>query len=73
LATAVGGLRVWIVTAIAGGALGVIVDFGNTTADAARFVLLLIYWAVCGFMIWGVEHYRSMVRQQRQISKRLIQ
>jgi two-component sensor histidine kinase len=24
-------------------------------------------------MIWGIEHYRSMVRQQRQISKRLIQ
>jgi two-component sensor histidine kinase len=73
LATAVGGLRIGIVTAIAGGTLGVSVDFGNTSADAARFVLLLIYWAVCGFMIWGVEHYRSMVRQQRQIAKRLIQ
>ena len=73
LATAVGGLRIGIVTAIAGGALGVSVDFGDTSADAARFVLLLIYWAVCGFMIWGVEHYRSMVRQQRQIAKRLIQ
>ena len=73
LATAVGGLRVGVVAAIAGGALGVSVDFGNTTVDAARFVLLLIYWAVCGFMIWGVEQYRSMVRQQREISKRLIQ
>jgi two-component sensor histidine kinase len=73
LATAVGGVRVGIVAAIAGGALGVSVDFGNNTADAARFVLLLIYWAVCGFMIWGIEHYRSMVKQQRQISKRLIQ
>jgi two-component sensor histidine kinase len=73
LATAVGGLRVGVVAALAGGALGVSVDFGNTTVDAARFVLLLIYWAVCGFMIWGVEQYRSMVRQQREISKRLIQ
>jgi len=73
LATAVGGLRVGAVAAIAGGALGVSVDFGNTPVDAARFVLLLIYWAVCGFMIWGVEQYRSMVRQQREISKRLIQ
>ncbi len=72
-AAAVGDLRVGIVTAIASGALGISVDFGDTTADAARFALLLIYWAVCGCTIWGVEHYRSMVRQQRQISKRLIQ
>jgi len=72
-AAAVGDLRVGIVTAIASGALGVSVDFGDTTADSARFALLLIYWAVCGCTIWGVGHYRSMVRQQRQISKRLIQ
>src|ERR1700689_2312139 len=63
-AAAVGNLRVGIVTAIASGVLGVSVDFGNTTADTARFALLLIYWAVCGLTIWGVEHYRSMVRQQ---------
>ncbi len=72
-AAAVGDLRVGIVTAIVSGALGVSVDFGNTTVDTARFALLLIYWVVCGLTIWGVEHYRSMVRQQRQISKRLIQ
>ena len=72
-AAAVGNLRVGIVTAIASGVLGVSVDFGNTTVDTARFALLLIYWVVCGLTIWGVEHYRSMVRQQRQISKQLIQ
>ena len=72
-AAAVGNLRVGIVTAIVSGVLGVIVDFGNTTVDTARFALLLIYWVVCGLTIWGVEHYRSMVRQQRQISKQLIQ
>jgi two-component sensor histidine kinase len=72
-ATAVAGVRIGVVTAIAGGALGVSVNFGSTMADPARFALLLIYWAVCGFTIWGIEHYRSMVRQQRQISKRLIE
>jgi two-component sensor histidine kinase len=28
---------------------------------------------VCGFAIWGIEHYRSIAAQQRAISKRLIQ
>ena len=27
---------------------------------------------VCGLTIWGVEHYRTIVRQQREISRRLI-
>jgi two-component sensor histidine kinase len=72
-ATAFGGARMGIVTAIAGGALGVTVNFSDARADPARLALLLIYWVVCGLTIWGVAHYRSMVAQQRQISKRLIQ
>jgi two-component sensor histidine kinase len=36
-------------------------------------VLLVIYLAVCGLTIWGVEHYRSVAAHQRQISKRLMQ
>jgi two-component sensor histidine kinase len=35
-------------------------------------ILLVIFWAVSGFTIWGVEHYRSIVAQQRQIAKRLL-
>src|SRR5437763_16829671 len=62
-----------VVTAIAGGVRGVIVHFGDTRPDPARLVLLLIYWVVCGFTIWGVAHYRSIVAEQRRISKRLIQ
>ena len=27
---------------------------------------------MCGLTIWGVEHYRTIVAQQREISKRLI-
>jgi two-component sensor histidine kinase len=72
-ATAVGGARMGILTAVAGGALGVTVNFSDARADPARLALLLIYWVVCGLTIWGVAHYRSMVAQQRQIAKRLIQ
>jgi two-component sensor histidine kinase len=72
-ATAFGGARIGIVTALASGALGVTVNFGDTTADSARLALLVISWAVCGVTIWGVEHYRSIATDQRAISKRLIQ
>jgi len=72
-ATAFGGYRIGIPTAIAGGLLGVTVNFGNAAADPARFALLLIFWAACGLTIWGVEHYRSIASQQRGIAKRLIQ
>ena len=72
-ATALGGLWIGVLTAIASGMLGVLVNFSDATADFARIVLLIIFWAVCGLTIWGVEHYRSIVAQQRQISKRLIE
>jgi len=72
-ATALGGLWIGGLTAIAAGTLGVFVNFGDATADSARIILLLIFWAVCGFTIWGVEHYRALVMQQRHISKRLLE
>jgi two-component sensor histidine kinase len=72
-ATAFGGARIGIVTALAGGLLGVSFSFSDTTTDFARFALLLIFLAVCGLTIWGVEHYRSVAAQQREIAKRLIQ
>jgi two-component sensor histidine kinase len=72
-ATAFGGYRIGIVTAIAGGALGVSLNFNDASADAARLALLVIFLVVCGLTIWGIEHYRSIASQQRQISKRLIQ
>jgi two-component sensor histidine kinase len=70
--TAFSGLRAGIVTALAGGALGVTANFSDASADFARLALLAIYLAVCGLTIWGIEHYRSIVSQQREISKRLI-
>src|SRR5438105_3957857 len=72
-ATALGGLWIGVLTAIASGMLGVLVNFSDATADFARIVLLIIFWAVCGLTIWGVEHYRSIVAQQREIAKRLTQ
>jgi len=72
-ASALGGFRVGTATAIAGGALGVGISFGDTAADPARLALLVIFWAACGLTIWGVENYRTIVAQQRQVSKRLIE
>jgi len=72
-ATALGGLRTGVLTAVAAGALGITVNFGGTAVDLARIVLMLIFWVVCGLTIWGVEHYRSIVTQQRQIAKRLME
>src|SRR5664279_6534846 len=54
-ATAFGGFRIGIVTALAGGALGVSVNFSEAPADAARLALLVIYLMVCGLTIWGIE------------------
>ena len=71
-ATAFGGFRLGIATAMAGGRSACHVNFSDATADSARLALLLIFWAVCGLTIWGVEHYRSIASQQREIAKRLI-
>ena len=71
--TAVCGVRFGVFTAFAGGALGVALNFSAATADTARLVLLVIYWLVDALTIWGVAHYRGMVAQQREISRRLIQ
>jgi two-component sensor histidine kinase len=71
-ATAVGGVRIGVLTALAGGVLGVTVNFGGGPADFARFALLLIFWLVAALTIWGIEHYRSIAAQQREISRRLI-
>ena len=72
-ATAVCGLRFGVFTALAGGALGVVVNFSSATPDAARLILLVIFWLVAALTIWGVVHYRGMVAQQREVSGRLIQ
>src|ERR1700730_16910168 len=72
-ATALGGYRTGIATALVGGGLGVVMNFGDVPSNFfPRLVLLVIYAIVCGLTIWGVEHYRSVAARQREISKRLI-
>ncbi|MCW5700977.1 MAG: HWE histidine kinase domain-containing protein [Xanthobacteraceae bacterium] len=73
LTTMFGGYRIGVPTALAAGALGMTVNFGDTTADAARFVLLAIFLVVCGVAIWGVEHYRRIAARQQDISRRLLE
>jgi two-component sensor histidine kinase len=72
-ATAFGGFRIGLATAVAGGVLGVILNFSDASTDLARFALLAIFLAVSGLTIWVVEHYRSVALDQRKIAKRLIQ
>jgi two-component sensor histidine kinase len=71
-ATAFGGYRIGIATAILGGVSGFVLNFGDAPTDFARLVLLVIYVIVCSLTIWGVEHYRSVAAKQREIAKRLI-
>ena len=70
---AFGGYRIGLATALVGGALGVAMNFGDGHADRARFVLLVLYWVVCAVTVWGVEHYRSLLIEQRRIARRLIE
>jgi two-component sensor histidine kinase len=72
-ATAFGGARVGAATAVVGGTLGVALNFGDTPIDFGRVALLLIFLAVCGLTIWGIEHYRTVAARQRDIAKRLTQ
>src|SRR6202789_3270117 len=72
-ATAFGGSRIGILTALAGGILGLALNFGDGSVDPARLALFAIFLVVSGLTIWGVEHYRSVAAQQREIAKRLIE
>jgi two-component sensor histidine kinase len=71
-ATAFGGARIGIATAIVAGILGMTLNLGDAPSNYARLVLLPIYLIVCGLTIWGIEHYRSVASRQRDIAARLI-
>src|SRR6202162_4618147 len=72
-ATAFGGFRIGILTALVAAIFGLILNFGDGSVDLARLALLVIFMIVSGLTIWGVEHFRSIAAQQRQIAKRLIE
>lgn len=72
-AAAFGGIRIGVATALVGGALGVLINFDQSPVDGTRLLLLLMYLVVCALTIWGVEHYRALLAEQRRISKRLTE
>jgi two-component sensor histidine kinase len=72
-ATAFGGFRIGVATAILGGLFGMTLNFGDAPTDFARLALSAIYLIVCGLTIWGIEHYRTVASHQREIAGRLIQ
>jgi two-component sensor histidine kinase len=72
-ATAFGGFRIGIATAFVGGLFGMTLNFGDAPTDFARLALAVIYLVVCCLTIWGVEHYRSVAANEREISAQLIQ
>jgi two-component sensor histidine kinase len=72
-ATAFGGFRIGIATAFVGGLFGMTLNFGDAPTDFARLALAIIYLVVCCLTIWGVEHYRSVAANQREIAAQLIQ
>ncbi len=60
-------------TALVGGMLGLTLTSAIGSVDFARLALLAIFLVVSGLSIWGVEHFRSLAAQQREITKRLIE
>src|ERR1700757_141829 len=72
-ATAFGGFRIGVATALVGGLFGMTLDFDAAPTDLARLALLSIYLTGCALTIWGIEHYRAIASNQREIAGRLIQ
>jgi two-component sensor histidine kinase len=72
-ATAFGGFRAGVAATIGGGILGFGVIFRNEPPMASLFVLFLIYITISGLIIWGIQHYRSLIAHHRQISSRLME
>src|SRR3954447_26811260 len=68
-ATAFGGFRIGVATAVAGGLLGSLLSFGEPPSDTALPVLMLIYLVVSALIIWGTGHYRSVASRHHDLSK----
>jgi two-component sensor histidine kinase len=70
-ATAFGGLRAGIPTAIGGALLGLTLNFGEAPSGLATIALVAIYSSVASLIVWGVQHYRSLVTHHRDLTDRL--
>ncbi|HVV42687.1 MAG TPA: sensor histidine kinase [Nitrobacter sp.] len=71
VATAFGGLRAGIAAGIGGAVLALILDFGAAPRGLGAVALVGIYTIVASLILWGLQHYRSLLRHQRELAARL--
>jgi two-component sensor histidine kinase len=71
-AAAVGGSRAGIATALGGALLGLTLDFGGAPHRLAAAAIMSVYLVIASLIIWGVRHYRSLVRHHRELADRLV-
>ena len=72
-ATAFGGLHAGAAATIGGGLLGFSLTFLNTPDESALLLLFIIYIAISGLIILGIQRYRALVSHHREVSGRLIE
>jgi len=72
-ATALGGFRAGLGATVGGGLLGFAVAFVNEPPLVSLFVLFTIYLVISALIIWGIQHYRSLIAHHRRISSRLME
>lgn len=72
-ATAFGGLRAGIAATIGGGILGFSLAFLNEPALLSLLVLFVIYLIISALIMWGIQHYRSLIAQHRETTSRLME
>lgn len=70
-ATAFAGFRAGVAATIGGAILGLTLNFGEAPSGPAAAALVAMYVAVAGLIVWGVQHYRSLVGHHRELSTRL--
>jgi two-component sensor histidine kinase len=73
LAAVFGGVRGGLAASLGGGVLGFLVSFADAPVGAARLALFGIYLVIAGLIMWGIQHYRSIVAHYRDTSNRLIE
>lgn len=71
VATAFGGLRAGVAAGIGGAVLALTLDFGEAPKGLAAIALVGVYTIVASLILWGLQHYRAMLRHQRALAARL--
>jgi two-component sensor histidine kinase len=72
-ATAFGGLRAGFAATAGGGLLGFSLSFLDRPTLLSLLVLFVVYLISSALIIWGIQHYRSLIAHHREISSRLME